>query len=359
MKAEISIVDKSSGLYRLESESFLNKYYIITAPGTRKLMASPEVIGLDAYRAMVPSTTIALKYLKDIDAHSLDRVNILTILRGGLNYPVEECCHECGITVSDMSFMSCERVIENGIIIGLDVKYEKLHTEPDATIVIGDIIASGETLQYCLKHVFEAFRKAGHSIRKFIFFTVGGTKAIRMMETFTPQFREEWPHFEGFECVFYEGVFTVWEDRGVTGESTPNIDFGWNGGAVSPEFREYIMDYDYAPALLEKCIIYDGGARRYNIGDHVEEVLDFWERLEAAAPRVSYPEFMAEKFGYPVGATYEQWLRTINYPTDWDCRRLYEKERKYAAAVMQKPLVDVCRDRIAQLKLDFTKYITE
>lgn len=359
MKAELSLINGFSGFYRLENDSFLNKYYIISSPGTRRLMASPEVIGLDAYRAMVPSTITALNYLKSQDSRSFDRVNILTILRGGLNYPVEESCHECGIPVSDMSFMSCERVIKDGIITGLDVKYEKLHTEPEATILIGDIIASGETLQYCLKHVFEVFKAAGHNIRKFVFFTVGGSKAIRMMEEFTSVFRQAWPSFEGFECVFYEGVFTVWDDRGVTGESTPNIDFGWNGGAVSPEFREYIMDYDYAPALLEKCIIYDGGARRYNIGDHVEEVIDFWERLEAVAPGVSYPEFMAEKLGYPMGVAYEEWQKAICYPAGWDGRRLYEKEQRYAAELMHKPLVEICRDRLAQLRRDFTKYITK
>ncbi|MBQ0006323.1 MAG: hypothetical protein KBS57_02840, partial [Alistipes sp.] len=345
-----------SGFYRLDGD-FLNKYFIVSSPGTRKLMASPEVIGLDAYRAMVPVTIDALHYLKDRDSRSLDRVNILTILRGGLNYPLEESCFECGITVSDMSFLSCERVIENGFITGLEVKYEKLHTEKDAVIMIGDIIASGATLRHCLKYVFDAFKVAGHNIRKFIFFTVGGTKAIKMMEEFTVKFREQWPGFEGFECVFYEGVFTVWEDNGVTGESTPDIDFGWNGGVVSPEFREYVMDYAYAPALLEKCIIYDGGARRYNIGSHVEEVIDFWERLEAAAERVPYADFLAEKFGYPAGVTYRKWLEYLHYPADRDLSGLYEKEMKYASRLLEKPLVEICRERLSQLKYDFSKYI--
>ncbi len=357
MQAQLSLLDLSSSFYKLESESFVNKYYVISSPSTRRLMASPEVIGIDAYRAMVPATSTALKYLKEQDSRQLDRVNILTILRGGLNYPVEECCHDSGITVSDMSFMSCERVVVDGVITGLDVKYEKLHTEKDAVIVIGDIIASGETLGYCLSHVFEVFKSKGHNIRKFIFFTVGGTKAITMMERFTKQFREAWPSFEGFECVFYEGVFTVWEDRGVTGESTPQIDFGWNGGAVSPEFREYIMDYTYTPALIEKCIIYDGGARRYNIGDHVEEVLDFWYRLRKVADNVPIDDFIEEKFGYPMGVLYDEWLRRICYPSGWELHELYNKEQKYADALRQKPLREICDERLTQLKRDFSNYI--
>ena len=59
-----------------------------------------------------------------------------------------------------------------------------------------------------------------------MFFTIGGTKAISIMEAFTREIRTFWPGFEGFYCVFYEGVFTVYEDKGVTGVNVPYIDFG-------------------------------------------------------------------------------------------------------------------------------------
>lgn len=357
MQAKLSVIDSSSSLYKLENLSFLNDYYIISSIGTRKLMASPEVVGMDAYRAMVPATMTALKYLKGKDSRSLNRVNILTILRGGLNYPVEECCHDCGITVSDISFLSCERVKKDGVITGLDVKYKKLHTEPDATIVIGDIIASGETLSFCLDYVIDQFKAAGHNIRKIVFFTVGGSKAIGLMENFTAKIREQWNSFEGFECIFYEGMFTVREDNGVTGENTPNVDFGWRGGVISPEFREYVMDYEYAPALMEKCIIYDGGARRYSIGEHVCEVMDYWEKLKKVSGKVAMVDFMEEKFGYKPGVSYSDWLSALNYPQDWKLECLYEKEKKYATDILSKPLSQICEDRLAKLKNDFSEYI--
>ena len=31
--------------------------------------------------------------------------------------------------------------------------------------------------------------------------------------------------------------------------------------------------------LFEKCTIYDGGARRYEIHEHIEEVLEFWNGI--------------------------------------------------------------------------------
>ena len=146
-------------------------------------MASPEVVGYESYLAMKPSTTAVLGYF--LRQGMLDEADILTILRGGLNYPLEECCYKAGVRVPNMNFISCERKIEDGVITGLDIKYEKLHIAKDITLMIGDIIASGDTLRLCLSQVVDRFRRRGGSLKRIIFFTVGGTKAIPLMERFT------------------------------------------------------------------------------------------------------------------------------------------------------------------------------
>lgn len=355
MLSNSHIISRGDGLYSLASDSFLNEYYIISDEGTRRLMASPEVVGFDSYMAMVPPTVKALKVLKEMDSRHLDRAGILTILRGGLNYPVEESCHSAGILTPDISFMSCERIIRNGIITGLDVKYEQVRTEPDCALIIGDIIASGQTLDLCLRHVIERFRAAGHNIRKIIFFTVGGTKAIGLMENLTADIRSFWPAFEGFQCVFYEGIFTVYDDKGVTGINTPDIDFGWKGGAISPEFRDFVLRYDYAPALLEKCIIYDGGARRYQIDLHAEEVTEYWKDLLSVADRTDFSTFIAEKTGCS-GVSYEEWLEINRYTPDDRLRSLYELETAYIGKLASASLRSICEKRLAQLEEDFGKY---
>jgi len=358
MFPETYIQSAGAGFYDLASRSFLNRYHIVTDEGTCRLMASPEVVGFDSYRAMLAPTTKALNILKQRDSHGLDRVNILTILRGGLNYPVEESCHECGIMVSDISFMSCERIIEDGVITGLDVKYEKIHTEPDATLIIGDIIASGATLRMCLNHFINVYRKEGHSLRKIIFFTVGGTKAFTFMEEMTKEVRTFWPGFEGFECIFYEGVFTVYTDKGVTGVNIPDIDFGWKDGFISPEFRRYVIEYGYAPALLEKCIIYDGGARRYEIGIHAEEVMDYWKDLLKVSDSVDFPSFIAEKTGHG-DVTFEQWMEINHYLPSDDLRTIYDEEQEYVAALAAESLRSICEVRLEQLKKDLGIYQTQ
>ena len=63
-----------------------------------------------------------------------------------MNYPLEESCYKEHIRVHDISFMSSERVFENGEMTGLEIKYCKLATVPNSTLLIGDIIASGESM---------------------------------------------------------------------------------------------------------------------------------------------------------------------------------------------------------------------
>ena len=346
-------LQNSASIYQLRSDGLQNQYYIVSGEGTRHLMASPEVVGYDSFLAMKPATTAALTYFSE---HGLAReADILTILRGGLNYPLEECCYKAGIRVPNMNFISCERKIENGVITGLDIKYEKLHVARDITLMIGDIIASGDTLRLCLSQVIDRFNLRGGSLRQIIFFTVGGSKAIPLMERFTAGIRKLFPDFEGFRCVFYEGIFSVYEDKGVSGINIPDIDFGWRDGIIAPEFRHYVLSF-LEDALFEKCIIYDGGARRYEIPAHYQEVMEYWEGLLSRADQIDFQSFVAEKIGYERPIGYDAWRRLNGYQ-DLDVRKLYELEQHYLDIVSSRTLQEICERRIREIRADLGKYV--
>lgn len=351
----LRLADRRDGadIYRLESDSLINRYFIVSTPGTRRLMASPEVVGFDAYSAMLQGTQAGISFIK---SEFTSPVDILTILRGGLNYPLEECCFREGVQVNNMSFLSCERIRENGIIKGLDVKYDKLRVSKDTTLLIGDIVASCETLHRCLDIVMDRFVGEGGNLRRLVFFTIGGSKAIGHMEALAKRFRTLWPSFEGLDCFFYEGVFRVYEDHGSTGVNTPNIDFYWNGGAVAPEFRDYVLDY--GDALFEQCTIYDGGARRYEIPVHCEEVVHYWNALKAVADKSDMKAFIEEKLGYKLGVSYGEWLKIThfeNLPGD-KTKALYDKEREFAQARLGWRMADICDRRLKEFNAIMCKY---
>lgn len=320
-------------LYQLRAPDFSNRYYVLSSPGTQKLMAFPEVVGLDSYLASLPATKAALGYLFP---HGGVNIDILTILRGGLNYPVEEACHTCGIPVRDIHFLSCERIIKNKVITGLEIKYEKVRPSRDRILIMGDIIATGDTLRKCLEDFARFFQKNDGSLRRIIFFTVGGTRAIDLMEGMAENFRAMFPGFEGFDCFFYEGIFTVYEGKGVSGINVRDIDFGWKGGAVAPEFRDFVMDHP--DTLYERCIIYDGGARRYELPIHFREVLEYWDGILERAGKIDPVALTEEKLGYPSGISYDEWLAITHLGGDW--KELYRKEM---ALLKKAPALDLAK----------------
>lgn len=81
--------------------------------------------------------------------------------------------------------------------------------------------------------------------------------------------------------------------------------------------------------LFEKCIIYDGGARRYEIHEHVEEVLEFWEGILERADKIDFKELLDEKLGYPTPISYEDWLAHNHYQEirPADTKWLYRQSR--------------------------------
>jgi len=334
---------EDTNIYKLVSTQLSNRYFVLSGPGTRELLSSPEVVGFPCYTALLRETVAALRYLLSTGLGG--DFDILTILRGGLNYPLEEACAEAGIRVRDMHFVSCERIIENSVITGLEIKYEKLRPTPGRTLAVGDIIASGATLERCLDYVVGEFKRRGGSIRRMVFFTIGGTRAVELMEEMTPRLRELFPGFEGFDCFFFEGMFTVYGGPGASGINVKDIDFGWNGGVVAPEFRNHVMEHP--DSLFEKCIIYDGGARRYEIPLHIDEVMEYWEGILERADIIDPEALAGEKLGYPVPLPYDNWKAVTGVPDGWE--ELWKKEQELLSGAGRLDLAAIARRRLSSM----------
>ena len=343
--------------YRLEGGNYENEYYVVSEAETRKLLNTPEVVGYEVYHCLIPSTSQMLYYFKE--QKKVTTANILSILRGALNYPLEESCYREHIRVHDISFLSSERVFNEDEIAGLEIKYSKLTMVPDSTLMIGDIIASGETLIHCLRYVTDFYRDHGARLRNIIIFTIGGTKGIDILEKLTAEIREFWPEFEGFITVYYEGIFSTYQDKGVSGINLPDVDFYWKGGIVAPEFRRETLSM--CSPLFEKCIIYDGGARRYEIHEHVEEVLEFWEGIKERADKIDFKELLDEKLGYPTPISYEDWIKANHYQKvrPADAKWLYRQELGYIESMKDITLKELAEQRIGEFTGALRKYILD
>lgn len=346
---------KKANLYRLDAKHLNNHYYIVSSEYTCRLLNSPEVVGFECYDSMCNPTKVALEYLNQKGIFQ-GGASVLTILRGGLNYPLEECCYRSGITIHDVNFLSCERVFEDEVIVGLDIKYKKLDIIDKGTLIIGDIVATGDTMVKCLKYVVKEYRKVGASLRNIVFFTIGGNMGITIMENLTEELQMYWPEFEGFHCIYHEGIFSNYIDKGVLGIQLPYVDFYWKDAILAPEYRRQTLNDD--DALFEKCTIYDGGARRYEIPEHYREVSEYWEDVLKIADKVDFKAFTDEKIGYQTPVGYGEWLE-LNHYNSLDSaltHDLYEQEQAYLEKNSHRTLKEIAIRRLQEFNDAVKKY---
>ena len=325
-KLEQVFLEDEVSLFRLKAD-YKNRYYIVSDPKITKLLNSPEVIGYDVHKAMVPTTVKTLKYL---DSQSLlHPLNIFNILRGALNFPMEESSYLGGLKVHNISFLSCERVFQGKEVTGLDARYSKLTTVDKGTLLIGDIIASGDTFTHCIKYVLQHYKQNDVSLKNIVYFTIGGKRGIELAENLTDEIRKFWPNFEGIIGIFYGGIFDCYETKGVIGFQRPMIDFYWGDGIVDPYYRRTTLEA--TDRIFEKCIIYDGGARRFEIDEHIAEVTEYWEGILEKANEINLFELLAERLGHQLDISYEDWVKSNHYDLldEKLLRELYNEEKQF------------------------------
>ena len=65
-KTKLTMVARSEDvtLYKLDTPKLLNKYFITTYEGSRRLLTTPEEVGFQTYLDTMPPTVEALKYFR-------------------------------------------------------------------------------------------------------------------------------------------------------------------------------------------------------------------------------------------------------------------------------------------------------
>ena len=232
--------DQGVDCYRLAGGSFLNEYYIVSEAETRKLMNHPEVVGYEVYASLVTATSQMMYYLKEQkedhfgehSVHSARRTRT-TRSRKAATRSISACMTSalCPVSACLARMTRCRASISNTA---------SLTMVPNSTLMIGDIIASGETLVQLPALCHRLLPQAGRpSCAISSSSPIGGTQGIEILEKLTQEIRVYWPGFEGFVTVYYEGVFSCYEEgnKGVSGINRALIDFYWKGGIVAPAFR--------------------------------------------------------------------------------------------------------------------------
>lgn len=298
---EFLINHKDTSIYKLCGESVLKRYVASTSE-TRNILNKPEVIGHEFRQKLMTGISKILKSMPEDFKKNLDEnnVNVLHFLRGGLNFGLIEALNKAyGLNNHSSSFMSSERKKQEGKWRIKDDQYSKLSIQSNSTVCIGDIVATGVTLKaglaklyeytsseeklpdivkdYLFQGIEEKQNRKKIPLKGLVFFTIGCENLEKILETYDKLFKKTFKEYENTYIVYLEGKFKLASNDDKLHIKIEDTDLLRYPALLSPKF-EY-SQYDSLAYPLERCVIYDGGSRSFNVTKHIAEVKEYWEEL--------------------------------------------------------------------------------
>ena len=269
--------------YRLEGEwgDHLERYVVSTLP-TRRICNVPELMGCEFTQALEDGITLILQHfpakerIASLDPRS---VNVVHFLRAGLNFGIRKALHRAyGFNEHSSSFLTSQRDRdEQGRWYIRDDQYRKIDLPVHSSLFIGEIVATGVTVSNALEIIFGRAKNLGRPIRNLFFFTIACHKAEKILREFDRRFREAFPGYEKTTVVYLEGKFHLADSKTEAQLKLQGTDLMRFPGIMAPEFE--LSQYGNIAYPLERCAIYDGGSRAFNIDEYLSDVRAYWEGM--------------------------------------------------------------------------------
>lgn len=294
--------DSDCNIYKIVgADSVSTQRLVASTPESRLIANDPFVVGVDYTTRLETACTRVLKALRpEEDLHIRERETaVLHILRGGLNFGLRQALHNAYAWNSHSSaFISAQRarrseksdewyISENN--------YQKVYLGKRVSVIFGDVVATGTSLEFALNRLLEIILESGGSLTSVIFFTIGGIRSEEILLEIDRRCRSIWPDYMGSTVVYFEGCFAVADADSEISIKLTGTDLLRTKSLLAPEF--ITSQYNSPTYPLERCTIYDAGSRAFYIPEYMEDVVDYWQQtLELAKKGMSFEELLQERF---------------------------------------------------------------
>lgn len=288
--------------YRISDQSPTNiRRLVVSTPETRAIANDPLVMGVDYTRRLKSSCARILSLLKAKELICLEEREtiVLDILRGGLNFGLREALADAfSWNRHGSSFISAQRARiadtpEKWEI--LESEYSKVYLPETASIVIGDVVATGTSLEHAVKALVAEAERQGTALRSIVFFTFGGPRAEAILSAADALCRKRFPSYEGTTLVYLEGRFVIPTEEAPLSIKITGTDLLRRGALMAPEFIE--SQYEAPSYPIQRCTIYDAGSRAFWPPEYIADLTGYWgETLTLAEKGMSYRELLEERF---------------------------------------------------------------
>lgn len=333
--------------------------YVVSTAGTRNIANRPEELGVAFNGQLQDAMQIALltaPFRPLIEQHTEDRVCVVNFLRGGLNFEIRRALNTAyGFNRHSSAFMSSQRYRQDGRWFVKEDMYRKLDIPRDAVLVMGDVVATGVTMDNGLEVIVDHIEEIGGSVRALVFFTIGCHKAEKVLAALDERLRAAFPGYERTVLVYIEAKYRLVDSKSELRIGIPGTDLIRRGGLLSPELEA--SQYDRPAYILERCAIYDAGSRAFDIPTYARDVHEYWsEVLGFALQGWTLAEALAER--WPEGgqldraAFLERRQQVWRGVGDAFLDDLYYRQDTFFAgesAASSAALTAVCRERLARL----------
>ncbi len=311
MKLQTISQNAECSLYALPAEkSSLLTSLIASTPETRMICNDPLVIGVRYTRLLQSACTHILSMLKDRELFDMTESETIVfhVLRGGLNFGLREALADAyGWNRHGSAFISAQRArdskgSEDWHITESD--YKKVYLSRVCTAVVGDVVATGTSLEHALHELLNAVDQQGAQLKSLLFFTFGGSRAHEIIREVDAVCRDRFNAYTGSTIIYLEGCFRVAQrDTPLTIRIT-GTDLLRCGSTMSEEFFEsHYLNPSYP---IERCVIYDAGSRAFWLPEYLGDVEGYWrETLSLAEKGMSYAELLQERFPELDGSRFE------------------------------------------------------
>lgn len=288
-------------LYEIDpmSDSGMRRF-VASTPGTRQICNDPFVVGVDYTKKLQLACVDVLRTLRMLNAAFFSETNtcVLHVLRGGLNFGLREALSEafawnrhCAAFVSAQRARSSVNPRDWYIT---ESHYQKIFLPHCASVILGDVVATGTSLQFALRELQAIVEKQGAEISSLLFFTIGGSCAEHIIEDIHNICKKRFSCYKGASVVYFEGRFAVADENTPMSIKITGTDLLRREALCAHEFIS--SQYESPSSPLERCAIYDAGSRAFWLPEYFEDIKDYWTKTYSLAKDgMSFCDLLTER----------------------------------------------------------------
>lgn len=330
--------------------------WLFSTPATIEIINSPELVGVPFQDRLNDGLSSVLRVLMSRPGGIADApCDVLYILRGGLNFSLHNVLSkEYGKDV-EVSFQSSQRTTDDeGRLLISEDSYSKWNVHDNAIQFIGDICATGTTMERAINAVMLEHSRRGTSPKEIVVVTIGTDRLLdvlpKRIASLGAEVREAGLRIS---VVYLEGIFSLFgKHKMLSTTHLPSTDFLRKGAPCS--YALEMASLDDPRTFFERCAIYDGGSRAFEPKVYRSNLRTYWERVAALPKALTSYEFLTIKtdlLGYE--QSFDQWRKGVLW---WEregeaaLRALHRKGNGVVASLRDMRLVDLAEKRLKSLK---------